>query len=115
MDRRGPSRAVVLVLIAFLAMAIATPASPNNAVPYLNPLQPASAAPGGPDYTLTVTGTGFVGGSLVRWNGLALLTTFVSSSKLTATVPAASIAAPTTATVTVASPTPGGGTSNPQY
>jgi hypothetical protein len=52
---------------------------------------------------------------VVQWNGSALTTTFVSGSKLTATVPAGNIATPTTATVTVVSPGPGGGTSNAQY
>jgi hypothetical protein len=51
----------------------------------------------------------------VYWNGTALATTLVSSSKLTATVPAASLSVPNTATITVISPAPGGGTSNFQY
>ena len=38
--------------------------------------------------TLTATGTNFVSGSTVMWNGVAMTTTFVSSTQLTATIPA---------------------------
>ena len=38
--------------------------------------------------TLTATGTNFVSGSLVMWDGVAMTTTFVSSTQLTATIPA---------------------------
>ena len=56
---------------------------------------PDATAPGGPQFTLTVNGTGFVSKSVVNWNGGALTTQFVSGSQLTATVPAAEIAAAT--------------------
>jgi hypothetical protein len=75
----------------------------SNLVPFLNqPLVHTRMAPGGPGITLTLNGTGFVFGSVVNWNGTALQTQFVSNSQLTATVPAAMIAAPGTATITVA-------------
>ncbi len=80
-----------------------------------NPLVPAATAPGGGSFTLTVNGTGFVSGSVVNWNGLALATNFVSGSQLTATVPASNVATASTASVTVVSPTPGGGTSNVDF
>ncbi len=76
------------------------------------PLVPTATSPGGPSFTLTVNGTGFVSGSAVNWNGTPLSTTFVSSSQLTATVPASNIATASTAFITVASPPPGGGVSN---
>src|SRR5262249_23683711 len=107
---RSAAGAVLLALSPTLASS-----SGSNAVPFLNPLQPDAAAPGGPAFTLTVTGTGFVSGSLVNWNGSPRSTTFVSSSQLTAAITAADIASPTTATVTVVSPGPGGGVSNAQY
>lgn len=88
----------------------------TNSVPFVNqPLVPSAVAPGGPSFTLTVNGTGFVSGSTVNWNGVALATSFVSSSQLTATVPAGNIANASTASITVSSPTPGGGTSSPIY
>jgi phospholipase C len=84
-----------------------------NAVPLVNnPLLPDSALPGGASFQLTVNGTGFVSGATVQWNSTPLATTFVSSSKVTATVPAANLATATTASVTVVNPAPGGGTSN---
>lgn len=38
--------------------------------------------------TLTATGTNFVSGSTVMWNGQAMTTSFASSTQLTATIPA---------------------------
>src|SRR5580704_11924006 len=87
----------------------------SNPVPYLNPLQPDATAPGGASFTLTVTGTGFVNGSAVEWNGSPRATTFVNSSTLTAAILASDILVPATATITVVSPPPGGGTSNSEY
>jgi len=85
----------------------------SNPVPFVNqPLVPSAIAPAGPSFTLTVNGTGFVSGSVVNWNGTPLSTTFVSDSQLTATVPASNIATPSTSSITVSSPSPGGGTSN---
>ena len=49
---------------------------------------------------------------MVNWNGTALTTTFVSSSQLTAMVPASNIATASAASITVSSPSPGGGISN---
>ncbi len=88
----------------------------SNPVPFVNqPLVPDAVAPGASSFTLTVNGTGFVSGAIVNWNGAPLNTTFVSSSQLTATVPASDIAVATTASVTVVNPTPAGGTSNVQF
>ena len=56
--------------------------------------------------TLTATGTNFVNGSTVMWNGMAMTTTFGSSTQLTATIPASefdippSFFDPTTGTAT---------------
>ena len=99
--------------LALFFMVCASTYGQNNAVPLINdPLVPASTTPGGPDFSLTVNGTGFVSLSVVNWNGSALPTKFVSGSQLTATVPAAKIASSSTALVTVVSPSPGGGVSN---
>jgi len=89
--------------------------SSSNPMPTTTGLSPASAASGGPGFTLTVMGTNFVFGSVVRWNGVDRATTYYGSpTQLTAAIPATDIAAAGTATVTVFSPTPGGGTSNAQ-
>jgi|SRR5438552_4511701 len=88
----------------------------SNPVPFIDqPLVPGNALPGGPGFTLTVNGTGFVSGSVVNWNKAALVTTFVGNSQLTATVPAADIATASTVAVTVVNPSPGGGTSNVNF
>jgi len=85
----------------------------SNPVPVLTSVAPVSVVAGGVDFTLTATGTGFVTGSVVRWNGAGRSTTFVSATQLTAVIPASDIASTGTAQVTVASPEPGGGTSSP--
>ena len=84
----------------------------NNPVPAITGLDPSSATPGGPAFTLTVNGTGFVSSSVVRWNGSPRTTTYVNGTKLTAAITAADIAVASTASVTVFNPAPGGGTSN---
>jgi large repetitive protein len=100
----------VCVLIPF---AITTVLAQTNPVPFVNqPLVPTAVAPGGAGFTLTVNGTGFVSTSTINWNGTPLATTFVNSSQLTATVPAANITKASTASITVSSPGPGGGISN---
>jgi hypothetical protein len=96
---------VLLGLVSALSYAQAP-------VPFISqPLLPDATAPGGPQFTLTVNGTGFVSNSVVNWNGSALATQFVSGSQLTAIVPAADIATANTGWVTVVNPAPGG-TSN---
>lgn len=84
----------------------------SNPVPAITLLSPSTATAGGAQFTLTVTGSNFVAASTVNWNGVPLATTYAGATSLTATVPAANVANPTTANVTVTSPMPGGGTSN---
>ena len=83
----------------------------NNPAPTATSLSPTSATAGGAPFTLTVNGTGFVSTSVVKFNGAAKTTTFVSATQLTAAITAADIATAGTATVTVTNPAPGG-TSN---
>jgi hypothetical protein len=103
---------VGIVVLAAVPFALAQ----TNPVPFVDqPLVPTAATSGGSSFTLTVNGTGFVSTSEVHWNGAALSTVYVSSSLLTATVPAASIATAGTGSVTVVNPASGGGTSNVTY
>ena len=83
----------------------------NNPAPTETSLSPTSATAGGAAFTLTLNGTGFVSTSVVKFNGAAKTTTFVSATQLTAAITAADIATAGTATVTVTNPAPGGGTS----
>jgi hypothetical protein len=71
----------------------------------LSSLSPSSAAAGGPAFTLTVNGSGFLNGALVWWNGASLPTSSPGNgTQLTATVPASFIASAGTANVTVVNP-----------
>ena len=88
-----------------------TPPPANNPVPAVQSVSPSSIAIGA-TATVTVTGSNFVQGSTVVWNGTALTTTFVSSTQLTATIPASALNVNTgNVPVTVSNPSPGGGTS----
>jgi hypothetical protein len=64
-------------------------------------ISPSSTNHGGPAFTLTVNGGGFDSTSVVRWHNSALTTTFVSATQINAAVPAADVANPGKATVTV--------------
>lgn len=82
-----------------------SPSRGADSVPLIDqPLLPASVAPGSSGFTLTVNGTGFVSGSQVEWNGMGLVTTYVSGSELTATIPAGDVAVAGMAYVTVKQP-----------
>ena len=110
---RSSVRVFALIFLGAFVLPAANLVAQSNPVPLVNqPLVPTSVVPGSPGLTLTVNGTGFVSTSVVNWNGATLATTFVTSSKLFATVPASDVTVATTASVTVFSPAPGGGTSN---
>jgi hypothetical protein len=83
----------------------------NNPAPAIANLNPNTANAGSSGITLTVNGTGFINGSVVRWNGNNRATTFVNATQLTAQIPATDLTSAGTAQVTVFNPTPGGGTS----
>ena len=83
----------------------------SNPQPQLASINPSAATEGDPAFTLTVNGSDFIAGSVVRWNGQDRATTFVSANELSAAIPAADIATAGTATVTVFTPALGGGTS----
>ena len=85
----------------------------THAEPYISqPLVPAAAIPGASTFTLTVNGFNFLSGAVVNWNGTPLTTTFVSSDRVTATVPASNLTSARTGNITVTNPAPGGGVSN---
>ena len=83
----------------------------NYRVPTLTTISPSSAPADSNNLTLTVNGTNFVSGSIVRWSGGNLTTSYVSSTKLTAAVPAADMAQAAAVPITVFNPSPGGGSS----
>ncbi len=83
----------------------------NNPTPAITSINPNTASAGGPAFTLTINGSNFVTGSIVRWNGGNRSTNFVSATQVTAQIPASDIAAAGSASVTVFNPSPGGGLS----
>jgi len=75
--------------------------------PVIGSLSPAAALAGGAAFTLTVNGSGFTPGSIVRWNGADRATTFSSTTRLVASIPASDLATVGTAQVTVFDPSSG--------
>src|SRR5262249_33767136 len=71
-----------------------------------------SAVQGWSGFVRTVAGTNFIAASVVQWNGNPRTTTFVSTTQLTASIPASDLTTAGSASVTVVSPAPGGGASN---
>jgi hypothetical protein len=91
--------------IASLASAFTVEKQP----PVITSLNPPSVVAGGGDLTLTVYGDYFfsmvvIGDSHVRFNGANVATVYNSPTVLTATIPAASVATPGSAAVTVHNP-----------
>jgi trimeric autotransporter adhesin len=84
----------------------------QNPVPTLSSLSPNSATAGSAALTLTVNGTNFINGSVVRWNGQNRTTTFVSATRLTAQITAADLSSAGAVPIIVFNPAPGGGVSN---
>lgn len=69
--------------------------------PELTLLEPDAKIANSGAFTLTVNGKGFLPTSKVYWNGAVRTTTFVSSTRLTAAIPATDISVPATVPVTV--------------
>lgn len=85
---------------------------PDNPVPAISQLDPLVLLQWSDSTTVTVTGSGFMNGSVVRLNGNARLTTYVSPTQLTAVVPVSAMQQAGTLQISVFNPTPGGGESN---
>ncbi|HZP06225.1 MAG TPA: TIGR03118 family protein [Terracidiphilus sp.] len=88
--------------------ALAPPPPPPAPTPVIVSLAPFSIKSGTTGSTLTLSGTGFVSNSVVMINTTALSTTYVSSTQLTAVIPATAIMNSGTVAVQVVNPTPGG-------
>ena len=86
------------------ALCVGTALAVSNPVPYVDIVSPVSIHPGATGVTLQVYGTSFIASSVVKWNGTALTTTFVSSKKLTAAVPDSFVAAIGVGSITVVNP-----------
>jgi hypothetical protein len=84
----------------------------NNTTVGITSLSPTGTTAGGAGITLTVNGSGFVSGSVIKFNGSTKTTTFKSANQLTAAIAASDIVTAGVVNVTVTNPAPGGGTSN---
>ncbi|MGD1044906.1 MAG: choice-of-anchor D domain-containing protein [Bacteroidota bacterium] len=87
---------------------------PLNPIPTTTSITPASKNAGDAQFSMTVNGTNFLSTSKVRLGGTDRTTSYVSSTQLTATIPASDMTTAETYNITVFNPTPGGGTSNAQ-
>ena len=92
--------------------ALAFTVTGNNPVPAITLLSPSTVAAGSASFTLNVYGSNFVPNATVQWGGSARTTTFGSAQQLSATINASDVATAGPVAVTVANPTPGGGTSS---
>jgi len=80
-------------------------------LPVLLLFSPSSVAAGTSDTPISLTGIDFAPTSVVNLSSQALQTTYVSTSELTAMIPAAQLTTAGNAVVMVTTPTPGGGSS----
>ena len=78
----------------------------SNPAPTLTSISPASATAGSTATTMVVSGSNFVSGAVVNWNGTALPTTFSSATSLSASITSTLLATAGTATITVSNPSP---------
>jgi hypothetical protein len=83
------------------------PPPPPPASPTLTSIVPSSVMAGASGITIQANGTNFANRPTIQWNGSSLLTTFVSSTQLTAVVPANDLANVGTAQLTVSNNEPG--------
>jgi len=84
----------------------------NNAVPSVTAISQTAGRINQTPFPLNVTGTNFVNGSVVIWNGAALATTFVSATQLNASVAAINLMDAGRIPVAVQTPVPGFAESN---
>jgi uncharacterized repeat protein (TIGR01451 family) len=75
-----------------------------NPAPGLVSVSPSSATAGSVNLSVTVTGSNFVPGAVLTWNGVERTTTFVDSSHLTVAIPASDISHSSTTTLVVNNP-----------
>jgi uncharacterized protein (TIGR03437 family) len=98
--------------IAGQTFTVTQTAQAPNPLPVLSTVTPNVITEGGTTpLAIAVTGSNFVNGAQIRWNGTALTTTFVSATRLTAMSPVSIDYAPLSVAITVINPAPGGGVS----
>jgi uncharacterized repeat protein (TIGR01451 family) len=83
----------------------------TNPVPSISAASPHSVSAHTANKWVNITGSQFLPGSVVTWNGSPRTTVFVNSGQLRVAIPAADLVTAQTASLRVVNPTPGGGTS----
>ncbi|MGA3131256.1 MAG: IPT/TIG domain-containing protein [Terracidiphilus sp.] len=92
--RKALSRVHALFSLFVFATAVAGCGGFQGVLtPTLTSITPSTVAAGSAGFTLTAIGANYVNGTQILWNGVALQTTLLSSSELTANILAAQIAA----------------------
>ena len=92
--------------------AATVPVVTPNPVPTISSLSPATVIVGASSPVVTVTGTGFLGSTVISVNGSARTTTFTSGTQVSVALTAADVSAPGTLFLAAVNPAPGGGTSS---
>ena len=90
-DTRFGGTATVPRVSVFEALSKLAPV--QNPQPVVTAMSPVKGRAGMPLLTLTLTGSGFDGFSVVRWNGNDRLTTVVNTTTIQASIPPADLAA----------------------
>lgn len=91
---------------------ILVPLAAKSLQPTISSVAPSTANAGGGAFSLSLTGSNFVAGTKLRWNGLTRTTNVVDSTHLVGQIPAADIANVGRVAVDVFNPTFGAGVSN---
>lgn len=81
-------------------------------LPILANISPTYSTVRSQSFTLLADGADFTDTSSIQWNNLPLTTTYISSTELSAVVPATFLSEAGQAEISVVTPGPGGGTSN---
>jgi hypothetical protein len=119
-DLRGKSWLAFWLVIFLTAILPSCGGYINNPAPKTISLSPNNIDAGHPAFPLIVNGKSFTPTSAVQWKGsatnqtpLALRPVFLSQNQLQVMIPALFVEVPGTASITVFTPAPGGGTSSP--
>ena len=117
---RGKSWLAFWLLVFLTAILPSCGGYINNPAPKTISLSPNNIDAGHPAFQLLVNGKSFTPTSAVEWSGsatnqrpLAIQPVFLSENQLQVMIPALFVEVPGTASITVFTPAPGGGTSSP--
>jgi hypothetical protein len=99
---------LVTLLVAGLGCGYSKKTTMTTTMPAIMQLNPASEAHGSAQFQLEVDGSNFASNAVVNFSGIAMATSFVTATKLQATIPAMAVANAGTVAVTVTNPGSGG-------